>query len=177
MKDIICSLRSQRGIPLQNSGLFFYVCFFFQLVILSMASLTDRSETLYLWKTREKMVRYKNRHSGQNCGRRSLCPSSSTHSVTPRIQRSPGGFWWRRFSYLFSQGRTELMGNSQLFRLIIQSLCSVFRPLTRRRLRQSGVTRQSTNSTESAECFITTCWLFINLEKGEPGQKDRRFSE
>lgn len=95
--------------------------FLFQLVILSMASLTDRSETLYLWKTREKMVRYKNRHSGQNCGRRSLCPSSSTHSVTPRIQKEPrwilggAGFhtsfhraaqsWWEIVNYLDSSFR------------------------------------------------------------------------
>ncbi len=154
------------------------VFFFSQLVILSMASLTDRSETLYLWKTREKMVRYKNRHSGQNCGRRSLRPSSSTHKCYAENTKEPrwilGG---AGFHTSFSQGRTELMGNSQLFRLIIQSLCGVFGPLTRRRLRQSGVTRQSTNSTESAECFITTCWLFINLREGEPGQKDRSFSE
>lgn len=79
--------------------------------------------------------------------RRALCPSSSAHNVTPRIQ-SPGG------SSLCPQGRAQLMRNGQLFRLIIQSLASVFRPkpLTLWRVkRQPLPTVQYPNR---------TCWMF-----------------
>lgn len=58
----------------------------FQLEILSMASPTDPSQTLYPWKTRVKMVRYKSGHLAQYCRRRAPC--SSAHNVTENTKET-----------------------------------------------------------------------------------------
>lgn len=94
-----------------------------------MASLTDPPETLHPWKTRAKIVRYKNRLSVQYCGRRARCPSSSAHHVTLRIQRSAGGpragrvamalstgvehSWWETVNYLYSSLRVWAVSSGQ----------------------------------------------------------------
>lgn len=114
---IICQVRGVgKKKPASNPSLQIY----FSATNFELVSLTDLSEvTLYLWKSRVKMVRYKNGHSVKYCERRALCPCSSAHntentkepkwilggecfdSSVRRVEHS----WWEIINYLDSSFR------------------------------------------------------------------------